>query len=409
MRHDVTIVGGGHAGLAISAALTQRSIEHTVLERDRIGATWAHRWDSFCLVTPNWAIELPGQSYDGPDPDGFMPKADLVAFLERYAEHTGAPVQTGIEVTAARAADDWFELDTSDGVVSTRVLVAANGAYQRPHRPTGIDALPPELPVLDLTAYTNPSDLSDGAVLVVGSGQSGCQLSEELHEAGRDVVLACGKAPWVTRRLGDRDIVWWLAQTGFLDQPLASLPDPSSRLVSNPLTTGHGGGHDLHYRTLQAMGVTLAGHFVGYESGTVLFDESLANSVAWGDARHGDLMGLVRRLVAERGLPEMDIEDPPPFDASAAPTGLPVERFGSVILTGGFRPDYGSWLPWPDAFDAMGFPLHTDGASTVVDGLHFMGVHFLRTRKSSILWGARDDAEVVAAGIAERLGAGPAD
>jgi putative flavoprotein involved in K+ transport len=140
-----------------------------------------------------------------------------------------------------------------------------------------------------------------------------------------------------------------------------------------------------------------------------VFDDALADSVAWGDARHRDLMGLVRRMTAERGLAEPDIEDPPPFDASAAPASLPVERFGSVILTGGFRPDYGSWLPWPDAFDAMGFPLHTDGASTVVDGLHFMGVHFLRTRKSSILWGARDDAEVVAAGVAGRLGAGPAD
>jgi putative flavoprotein involved in K+ transport len=409
MRHDVTIVGGGHAGLALSAALSQRSIDHIVLERDRIGATWANRWDSFCLVTPNWAIDLPGQGYDGPEPDGYMPKADLVAFLERYAEHTAAPVQTGVEVTAARADDEGFELDTSDGAISTRVLVAANGAYQRPHRPAGVEALPPELPVIDLTGYTNPAEVPDGGVLVVGSGQSGCQVSEELHDAGRDVVLACGKAPWVPRRLGDRDIVWWLAQTGFLDQPVASLPDPSFRFVSNPLTTGHGGGHDLHYRTLQAMGVTLAGHFVGCDGGTVVFDDALSDSVAWGDARHRDLMGLVRRLTAERGVPEPDIEDPPPFDASAAPSSLPVERFGSVILTGGFRPDYASWLPWPDAFDPMGFPLHTDGASTVVDGLHFMGVHFLRTRKSSILWGARDDAEVVAAGVAERLGAGPAD
>ena len=405
---DVVVVGAGHAGLSISRELTARGIDHVVLERDRIGATWASRWDSFCLVTPNWAIDLPGRGFDGADPDGYLPKDEIVAFLERYANDTGAPVQTGVEVTAARAAGDGFELDTSAGAVSTRVLVAANGAYQRPIRPAGTSALPPELAVLDLTAYTSPSALPEGGVLVVGSGQSGCQISEELHEAGRDVVLACGRAPWVPRRLGGRDIVWWLAQTGFLDQPLASLPDPSFRLVSNPLTTGHGGGHDLHYRTLRAMGVTLVGHFDGCDGANVVFDDSLGDAVAWGDARYRDLMGLVRRTVADRGLPEPDIEEPPPFDASA-PTSLPVSRFGSVVLTGGFRPDYGSWMPWPDAFDEMGFPLHNDGASTVVDGLHFMGVHFLRKRKSSILWGAREDAEIVAAGIAERLGAGPAD
>lgn len=407
MQHDVTIVGAGHAGLALSASLSRRGIEHTVLERDRIGATWHGRWDSFCLVTPNWAIELPDGGYDGEAPDGYMPRDDIVAFLERYAARCSAPVQTGVEVTAARTIDQGFELATSSGSIATRVLVAASGAFQRPFRPEGLSSLPPEVAVLDVNTYTNPSALPDRGVLVIGSGQTGCQLSEELHEAGRDVVLACGRAPWVPRRLGGRDIVWWLNRTGFLDQPVSMLPDPRMRLVSNPLTTGHGGGHDLHYRTLQAMGVTLAGRFVGADGANVLFDDTLAESVAFGDARYAELQEMVRKLIAEGGAPPVEIEPPPPFEADA-PTSLPISRFGAVILTGGFRPDYGSWMPWADAFDPMGFPIQTDGASAVVEGLHFMGVHFLRKRKSAILLGAREDAEAVADRIGARLGAVPA-
>jgi putative flavoprotein involved in K+ transport len=407
MRHDVTIVGAGHAGLALSAALSTRDIEHIVLERERIGSTWQSRWDSFCLVTPNWAIDLPNGGYDGDDLDGYMPRDDIVALLERYAARSAAPVQTGVEVIAARATDDGFEVHTSSGTVATRVLVAASGAYQRPFRPEGLASLPPDVAVLDATTYTNPSALPDGGVLVIGSGQTGAQLSEELHEAGRHVVLACGRAPWVPRRLGEHDIVWWLAQTGFLDVPLSALPDPAMRLVSNPLTSGHDGGHDLHYRTLQAMGVTLTGRFAGSDGVNVSFDDSLADCVAWGDARRQELMDLVQKTIADRGLSPVDIEPPPPFVADP-PSSLPVSLFGSVLVTGGFRPDYGSWMPWADAFDPMGFPIQSDGESEVVDGLHFMGVHFLRTRKSAILLGAREDAEVVADRIAARLGATPA-
>jgi putative flavoprotein involved in K+ transport len=407
MRHDVTIVGAGHAGLALSAALSIRGIEHTVLERDGIGSTWRKRWDSFCLVTPNWAIDLPDGSYDGDEPDAYMPRDDIVGLLERYAARTSAPAQTGVEVAAVRATDAGFELDGSTGTVRTRILVAATGAFQRPFLPDGLASIPPDVPVIDASGYTNPAALPDGGVLVIGSGQTGVQLSEELREAGRDVVLACGAASWVPRRVGDHDIVWWLARTGFFDQPVSSLSDPAARLVSNPLTTGHGGGRDLHYRTLQAMGVTLAGRFVGSDGARVAFADDLAACVAFGDARRHDLMELVRTTIAQQGLPEVEIEPPPPFVADA-PTSLPVSRFGSVIVTVGFRPDYGSWMPWPEAFDVMGFPIQTDGVSGVVDGLHFMGVHFLRKRKSSILLGAREDAEVVADRIAARLGAMPA-
>jgi putative flavoprotein involved in K+ transport len=237
-------------------------------------------------------------------------------------------------------------------------------------------------------------------VLVVGSGQSGCQIAEELHEAGRDVVLACGKAPWAPRRFGGRDLLWWAAETGFLSAPVASLPAPGARLAGNILATGHGGGHDLHLRTLRRAGVTLAGRFLGADDHEARFAPDLAETLAWGDARHLEFMGLVRRLVEERSLDDPGVPEPEPMDTTG-PERLDLRDVGAVVFTTGFRPDYTSWLPWPEAFDELGFPLHEDGVSTVVPGLAFVGVHFLRTRKSSLLIGVGEDAAVVARRLAD--------
>jgi putative flavoprotein involved in K+ transport len=238
-------------------------------------------------------------------------------------------------------------------------------------------------------------------VLVVGSGQSGCQIAEELQLAGRDVFLACGRAPWAARTIGDRDLLWWAHETGFLDQSVETLPDPSARLAANIQATGARGGHDLHYRTLQALGVTLLGHLVGASGRHARFAGDLAASVAWGDARHADFMGLVTRTCDARGLEHPPDPDPGPVRDSA-PEELDLSGFGAVVFATGYRPAYDTWIDIPGAFDGRGFPLHRDGASTAADGLHFAGVHFLRTRKSSLLIGVGEDAALVAAGIAQR-------
>jgi putative flavoprotein involved in K+ transport len=277
--------------------------------------------------------------------------------------------------------------------------VITTGAYQRPHRPLGARTLPPSLLQIDVEDYRNPAELPPGAVLVVGSGQSGCQIAEELHEAGRDVFLACGRAGWAPRRLGDHDLFWWLHETGDLDERLGSLPSPAARLAANLQATGHGGGHDLHYRTLRKMGVTLLGHFLGAEGRHARFAPDLGESVAWGDQRHARLIERIRTLVAERGLPRPEIPEPEPFSAEA-PERLNLSGFGAVVFAGGFRPDYESWVRVPGAFDDFGFPVTEEGASAVAPGLYFVGVHFLRKRKSSLLLGVGEDAAIVAEGIA---------
>ncbi|MFI5227091.1 MAG: NAD(P)-binding domain-containing protein, partial [Candidatus Limnocylindrales bacterium] len=399
-RVDVLVVGGGSAGLSVSHELSSRGVDHIVLERGRIGETWRTRWDSFCLVTPNWTMRLPGGGYDGDDPDGFLPRDEIVAHLERYARRSGAPIREGVDVTAIdgptdEAAEGRFVAHTTSGDIGADHLVIATGSYGRAYRPAAADPLPTGLFAVDVEGYRNPAALPPGRVLIVGSGQSGCQLAEELHESGRDVVLCCGRAPWVVRRLDGRDIVWWSEVSGYLDQTVAALPSPGARLFANILATGHGGGHDLHLRTLQAMGVTLVGHLSGIEGRTAVFAADLAETVAWGDARYRDFATLLLAAADRIGLARPAILEPAPFDA-AAPERLPLDGFGTVVFAGGFRPAFRSWLPWSDAFDEMGFPIQVDGTSTVVDGLHFVGVHFQRKRKSSILLGVGEDAEIVA-------------
>jgi putative flavoprotein involved in K+ transport len=401
-RIGTVIIGGGQAGLSVSRELAQVGVGHVVLERARVGQSWRGRWDSFCLVTPNWSVQLPGHPYDGPDPDGFMPRDELVTHLERYATAIEAPVREGVEVGSVTPQPDGeFALATSGGDIAASAVVLCTGAYQRPHRPAGAATLPAALHQIDVEDYRNPGQLPPGQVLVVGSGQSGCQIAEELHRAGRDVLLACGRAGWGPRRMGGYDLFWWLHAAGDLDDRVEALPNPAARLTANLQASGQGGGHDLHYRTLQRMGVTLLGHFLGGEGRQARFAADLAEIVAFADQRNAKLMDGFRKAAIRLGLPDPEIPDPEPIEVDT-PELVDLSGLGAVVFAGGFRPDYGSWVHCPGAFDELGFPIHEEGASTVARGLYFVGVHYLRKRKSALLIGVGEDAAIVAAQIAER-------
>jgi putative flavoprotein involved in K+ transport len=276
---------------------------------------------------------LPGYRYDGQDPDGFMPGDEVVAFLERYATGFQAPVREDVEVTSLEPGHEGrFGLETSVGEMTAETVVLCTGAYQRPHRPTAAVTLPANLLQIDVEDYRNPAQLPPGPVLVVGSGQSGCQIAEELHQSGRQVFLACGRAPWAPRRLGDHDLVWWIAETGLFDAPLSSLSNPAARLTANIQATRSGGGHDLHYRTLRKLGVTLLGRFLGAEGRQARFALDLNDSVAWGDQRYVEYIARVHKLAAERGLPPLEVLEPESFSANA-PDRLDLSGFGAVIFT----------------------------------------------------------------------------
>jgi putative flavoprotein involved in K+ transport len=394
---SLVVIGAGQAGLAVSHELRALGIEHVVLERDRVAETWRRRWDSFHLVTPNWTLDLPGAPYAGDDPDGFAPRDEIVEYLEQYA--ADLPVRTDVVVDGLEPGPaDGFVLRTTDGPLTADEVVVCTGAYQRPHRPPISGEFPRDLVVLDAEGYTNPAPLPAGRVLVVGCGQTGCQLAEELCESGREVFLACGRAPWGPRRPDGRDIVSWLNETTWFRTPVSALPAPAARLFANIQATGRDGGHDLHYRTLQAMGVELVGRLTGVDGHQLRFADDLAESIAWGDARYAD---VGRLLSAQLGGRAPHWPDPPPFRADP-PLDLDLRGFGAVIFTSGFRPDYAGWVRFP-GFDSMGFPVADDGCSTVVPGLYFCGVHFLRTRGSSLLFGVGEDAAVVAQAVARRF------
>ena len=404
MEHDLVVLGAGQAGLAMSRELARRDLEHVVLERGRIGESWRGRWESFCLVTPNWTMQLPDQPYDGENPDAFDARDEIVGFLERYAARFDVPVQEGVEVRSLhRREQGGFLLETSLGLVEARGVVLATGAFQRPTKLLNPSELPADLLAIDAGDYRSPKELPTGPVLVVGSGQSGCQIAEELADAGRDVYLSCGRAPWLPRRIGDHDFVWWLYESGFVEAMVDSLPDPRARLWANVLATGRDGGHDLHLRTLHEMGVVLLGHLLGVDGQRARFQSDLSDSLAWGDQRYFQLVELFTTLAAERGIPTPEVLEPAPVECEVRET-LDLKGFGAIVFAGGFRPDYESWVHIPGAFDELGFPIHEDGASPVAKGLYFLGVHFLRKRKSSSFTGVCEDAPIVASKIAQARG-----
>ena len=399
---DVVIVGAGQAGLSLSHELAAAGVEHIVLERGRVGETWRGRWDSFCLVIPNWTVQLPGGRYRGDDPDGFMRKEQIVSHLVAYAESFQAPVREGVSVISLEpGGNGGFLLRTSSGEIQAREVVLASGGYQKPHRPPAAAQLPASVHVIDAEDYLNPAALPPGRVLIVGSGQTGCQLAEEIFEAGRDVFLSCGRAPWIPRRLEGRDIIAWINDTPYFDAKLSDLSSSQARLLANPQMSGRLGGHDLNFRTLQAQGVQLLGHFIGVAHGRAHFAPDLAQSVAFGDTRYADVCELIRKTCAAGSIRAPEMPPPPPFEADPTES-LALDDVGTIIFTSGFRPDYASWVTFPKAFDDGGFPIQQDGSSTTVPGLHFMGVHFQRKRKSATLLGVGEDAIVLAETIAGR-------
>ena len=397
----MAIIGAGQAGLATSWHLTEAGVDHIILEAGRVAETWrSRRWDSFCLVTPNWTVQLPGANYEGPNPDGFMPLAELVAYFQRWASSFAAPVEENCAVKSLEPDGGAFLLSLPTGTLKARRVVVASGAYQKPYRPAGAESLPKDLVQLFAEEYSNAAALPPGAVVVIGSGQTGCQLAEELHQSGRKVFLACGRCVWVPRRLQGHDIVWWMIESGFMDRTPDKLPSPFARLLGNPQATGHDGGRNLNFRVLYDMGVELLGRYTGTVSTRMEFADDVAASVDFGDARLTDLLKFIETYCDATGTTTPTMEMPPPLRAKTR-TELDVARddIGAVIWTSGYRPDYG-WVKAP-VFDEMGFPVQTDGL-TAVPGLYFMGVHWMRKGKSSILYGVGEDAEIVARHIAEQ-------
>lgn len=400
---DVVVVGAGQAGLSVSYHLRQRAIEHVLLERGRVGEAWrSRRWDSFALNAPNWAFRLPGYEYGGSNPDSFMLRDELVAEFTGYAERIDAPIEEGVEVRLVSRDDSAspFLIDTTSGHVEARAVIAATGPYQRRHRPA--NGFAPRILQLDTDTYRNAEGLEPGGVLVVGSGQSGCQVAEDLLENGRQVWLATGTCQWIPRRMRGRDNVYWRWQMGMFDDSIEQLGH-DLRLACPPIQTGVGNGRDANLTIMRDRGATLTGRFLGGEGTRVYLADDLQSNASGSDKAAVGLTARLDDFIRDRGL---DAPEDPPIqpagDFSGAPTELDLAELGitNIIWATGFRLDF-SWIDL-DLNARDGYPEQVQGVSPH-QGLYFLGLQLMHTRKSGLIFGVGEDAAHVAGRIAEQL------
>ena len=396
-HHAVAIVGGGQAGLSMSWHLRRRGVDHVVFERDRVGHEWRdRRWDSFCLVTPNWQCDLPGFPYRGDDPDGFMPGADVVAHLERYAASFGPPLREGVAVTRLRRTPGGvFALTTSEGDHTADQVVVATGPYHRPAVPRIAERLPARITQLHSSQYRNPAQLPDGAVLVVGTGQSGCQIAEDLFLTGRRVHLAVGGAPRAARRYRGRDTLAWLDEMGHYRRGVDEFGDADQvRLRANHYMTGRDGGRDIDLRAFARDGMRLYGRLRGADGDRLTFGDDLAANLDHADRVAEGIKDAIDAHIAARGI---DAPAEPRYEPVWRPaepvTTLPTGEIAAVVWATGFHRDY-RWLEVP-VFDGRGYPTHDRGV-TGCPGLYFLGLPWQWTWGSGRFAGVARDAEHLA-------------
>jgi putative flavoprotein involved in K+ transport len=397
IEHITTVViGAGHAGLAASRCLSQRSIDHLVLERGEVANSWRReRWDSLRLLTPNWQSRLPGYRYEGAHPDDFMTVAELVEFISRFAGVAAAPVRTHTTVTSVRKTDEGYHVSTSNGDLRCRSLVLASGACNVSSVPALRQAVPPSLVSVTPTEYRNPSQLPEGGVLVVGASATGVQLAEEIHRSGRRVTLSVGEHVRLPRTYRGRDVLWWMDASGIWNQRWDEMDDivrvrrlPSPQLVGTPQRT------TLDLNALSAIGVELVGRLAAIRDGRALFSGGLRNQFALADLKMNRLLDTFDEWArtnardAEVGPSERFVPTRVPA-SSRLHLDLASGEIRSIVWATGFRPDY-SWLDVP-VVDAKGHLRH-DGGVVDAPGLYAIGLPVLRRRKSSFIYGVEDDA-----------------
>lgn len=402
---DVLIVGAGQAGLAMSEHLGNQGVDHLIVERDRIAQRWRiDRWDSLVANGPAWHDRFPTKTFDCTGPDGFPTKDGVVKYFEDFAKQINSPVRCGVEVLSAEPLpdDSGFIVKTSQGSIEARNIVAATGPFQIPN-------IPPVVPETDTilqmhsTAYRNPNQLPDGAVLIVGGGSSGSQISDELLRSGRDTYLSLGPHDRRPRTYRGKDFVWWLGALGHWQ---AKTPPEGSEHVTIAVSGAYG-GYTIDFRDFAQRGMNLLGMTQNYENGTLNFAPDLANNIKQADSNYLQLLADADLYLKNSGLDFPLEEDAkligPDPDCMTNPTrmlNLEAAGISTIIWATGFTQDFG-WLK-VDAFDQNGKPDHKKGVSKA-SGIYFLGLPWLSMRGSSFIWGVWEDAKYLSQDIASRL------
>ncbi len=403
---NTVVIGGGQAGLSISYYLTQQDREHVVLEKNRIGERWrSRRWDSFTLVTPNWQMQLPGFPYDGDNPDGYLSREEIVRYLEDYAALFNPPIRLGVEATSAESNSngDGYKIETSAGVLEALNVVVATGTFQKPSIPEYSQNISPQIVQIHSSQYQNPDALPPGAVLVVGSGQSGCQIAEELNQNGRKVYLCTSSVGRAPRRYRGKDFVEWFVKMGIADDTVDDLDSPAERFSPNPHVTGKDGGHTINLHQFVRDGVTLLGRLKNANRSEIELEDDLMDNLSAADQFASELKKGIDKFIEKAGIdaPEenhKELNDG--YDCEViTELDLESEDISSIVWAVGYNFDF-SWIKFP-IFDEFGYPIQKRGV-TEQPGLYFLGLHWLHTIKSGLFAGVGDDAAYIAEHIANK-------
>jgi putative flavoprotein involved in K+ transport len=405
------VIGAGHAGLAVSHFLSERSIDHVVIERGEVANSWrTERWDSLRLLTPNWQSRLPGMAYAGSDPDGYMTMPEVVDFIDRYARKGDAPVQTNTTVTSLRPNRNGYEVVTDQGIWVSPTVVLATGAFNLPDVPALATEVPARVVRVTPIDYRGPYQLPEGGVLVVGASATGIQIAEEVHRSGRPVTLSVGEHVRMPRLYRGKDVMWWLEQTGILDERHDEVDDlVRARNLSSPQLVGTPERRTLDLNALTGQGVRLVGRLAGISGGRAQFSGSLRNKCNLADLKLGRLLdtfdewafssGIDDELDPPHRLPATRVDESPPLSID-----LNNGEIAGIVWATGFRPDY-SWLH-ARVLDRRGRLRHDAGIVTNAPGLYRIGLNLLRRRKSSFIHGAEDDARELTEHLAAHLSVG---
>ena len=403
---DVIVIGAGHAGLATSFCLNERSIDHVVLERGEVANSWRkERWDSLKLLTPNWLSRLPGFSYAGDDPDGFMSMPEVIDFIQAYADFSEAPVKTNTTVTSVSQNSNGYRVTTDAGEWQTKSVVIASGACNVAVTPKVAESIPDSITSITPHQYRGPDQLEPGGVLVVGASATGLQLADEIRRAGHEVTIAVGEHVRMPRRYRGQDIQVWLDRTGILNECYDEVDDlERARGLPSPQLIGSSDRKMLDLNSLTDNGVRLAGRLMGVNNGMAQFSGSLGNVCALADLKMNRLLDAIDNWVMTHPVLCDGAER---FDATRiekSPTlsvDLTNGSIRTIIWATGFRPDY-SWLDVP-VLDRKGRIRH-DGGVVDAPGMYVVGLPMLRRRKSSFIHGVEDDVRDLTAHLHDFLG-----
>lgn len=396
---ETVIIGAGHAGLSTSYNLKQQGREHIILDKaSHPGNAWrSERWDSFTFVSPNWTFQIPGGEYDGPDPDGFMPRNELVSRLEKYVEKNQLPIAYNTCVTSIELLDgDGYLVRTEQKEYRARNVVAANGWFGVGKTPSFASKIPPTILQIHSSSYRNPQSLPPGAVLVAGSGQSGAQIAEELYQSGRKVFLATGVAPHAPRRYRGKDMFRWVVDSGFADQTFEQMRFFGKSFVG-PMISGKDGGHALNLHKFYREGVILLGHARDYLDGKLVLDPDLKENLSKADKGQEMMLTAYDNYIQRAGIDAPPEEHPAAVDAYQAPEitslDLQAEGISAIIWACGYSYDT-SFFTFP-VLNRFGLPDAIRGASSAYPGLYFVGFPFVPTLKSGFVTGVAECAAYI--------------